>query len=524
MSAFKTFFGGVKASFRTTLIVASLCAAGVSVAAVTLLGLSGWFLAGAAIAGAAGSAVMQAFNYLLPSTAIRALAIARTALRYFERYLGHAAALRALADLRPWLFERLTRADPKLALSLSRGEASARLVQDVGQLEGALVAQSNWASALGGLIAAVLLNLFLSPLAAVICIAGLTALVAVTHYRFRPQTGAGQAELGQLKQGLFDTLPFLPDIAAYNLKGRFLDGLRPQETALKAARVAQARREGVPAALTLLIMAATLILIVVTHVASPMPMLALSLLVTTVAFESTGPLLRAMTQQTLFGEAETRVAELGDLPEAAPLPNTDPVLVYDGQVIALDRTLRLRIDGRSGGGKTRLIEALIGLRPVDDVPYLGAATTADARLFALYPQDAPVLNSTVGDNLLMGVTAEEIADTSPNDLTARVWAALEAAQLKTRVAAMKDGLHTWIGDGGITLSGGERKRLSLARALLRTAPILVLDEPTEGLDPATEAAVVTAIEAHLSATGQGLILISHRMAPRKLCPNVLVIK
>ena len=76
---------------------------------------------------------------------------------------------------------------------------------------------------------------------------------------------------------------------------------------------------------------------------------------------------------------------------------------------------------------------------------------------------------------------------------------------------------TWIGNAGERLSGGERRRLGLARALLRPAPWLVLDEPTEGLDSATELRVVRNIEAHLRIHGQGLILVSHRTCPLKLC-------
>ena len=89
------------------------------------------------------------------------------------------------------------------------------------------------------------------------------------------------------------------------------------------------------------------------------------------------------------------------------------------------------------------------------------------------------------------------------------------------MAALPQGLDSWIGEGGARLSGGERRRLSLARALLRPAPFLVLDEPTEGLDPAAEALVVGRLAARLERTGQGLILISHRPAPLRLCARTL---
>ncbi|BBF79636.1 ATP-binding cassette domain-containing protein [Asticcacaulis excentricus] len=518
MSAFKAYFADLKRRQRTSLIVASVCAAGVSIAATTLLGLSGWFLAGAAIAGAAGGAVMMAFNYLLPSAAIRGLAIARTVMRYFERLSGHTAALRTLAELRPWLFERVSHTP----LRLSRGEASARLVQDVGQLENAVVAQSHWASALGGLIAALILTLLLSPVATLIAAAGIGALIGLSRRVAPTATTAttGLHELGALKNSVHETLPFLPDIAAYRLSERFMARLSEQEAALRTAREAQARSESLPVLLNLSVLAVTLSLIVLTHAHAAMPMLALGLLVTTVAFEATGPLLKAMAQTRLFAEAEARVAELGDAEAAKPAPRTGSVLRFGAHDYDLGPQMRLLIHGASGSGKTRLIEALIGLRPMDEVPGL---TALPALRFSLSPQDAPVLNGTIGDTLLMALSPQEIAAETPETLTARVWAALEAAQLKARVVAMPKGLHQWIGDGGVTLSGGERKRLSLARALLRQADVLVLDEPTEGLDATTEAAVTEAVEAHLKRTGQGLILISHRPGPRRLCDQDLAI-
>ena len=93
--------------------LAAGAAACVSIAAVLLLGLSGWFLAGAAVAGAGGSAAVLAFNYVLPSAGIRLMAILRTGGRYVERVASHQAALRALADIRPALFAGVAAGPPE---------------------------------------------------------------------------------------------------------------------------------------------------------------------------------------------------------------------------------------------------------------------------------------------------------------------------------------------------------------------------------------------------------------------------
>ena len=136
------------------LALAAAAGAVVTASSVLLLGLSGWFITGAALAGVAGGAAIGAFNYLLPSAAIRFLAIARTGARYVERVSGHAAALKALARLRPALFDGLASAPPSRARALSSGEASARMIQDVDAVQTLFVRLSTpWAAGTGGIVA-----------------------------------------------------------------------------------------------------------------------------------------------------------------------------------------------------------------------------------------------------------------------------------------------------------------------------------------------------------------------------------
>ena len=496
--SFESVYKATVRPFRQRLWLTAAMAAGVSVSAVALLGLSGWFLTAAAIAGAAGPVAAQAFNYVLPSAFIRLFAVARTVLRYGERYLGHSAALRAMAILRPGLFEKLAAARPSENLAISRGEASSRFLQDVGALENDLVMHSAPAAAVGGLVTATLLSAWATIWAAATFVLFLGAAygAAVWIHRHRGADADEPAALGRLKARAADIMAILPDVRTYDLKDRLLAELDVLEDQLHAAKTRTIGADAVAAAAVILLTGLCLASVAIVSMHGGLADMALARLSASMGMESLGALLKAQGQAAVAGAARARVAALYDLPEAA---EAMPPVHFHG--LALDKTLRVRIDGPSGSGKTQAIETLVGLR----------GDAVDTVHFALCPQDAPVLTGTVRQNLLMaGETGE-----------GRIWRALDDAALKTRIKALPKGLDTWLGDGGVTLSGGERKRLSLARAYLRKAPVLLLDEPTEGLDAKTEAFVVDRLRERLTREGQGLILISHREAPRVLANTVI---
>src|SRR5262249_25460676 len=146
-----------------------------------------------------------------------------------------------------------------------------------------------------------------------------------------------------------------------------------------------------------------------------------------------------------------------------------------------------------------------------DDPTAGAVRLAGADLrrltlrdvraaVALVEQDAYLFNATLRGNLRLA---------RPDATDAQLLHALEGAQLADCIRNLPDGLDTWIGEQGLRLSGGERQRLALARGLLVDAPVLILDEPTANLDPATEAALLAALDDY--ARSRALVLITHRL-------------
>jgi ATP-binding cassette subfamily C protein CydC len=512
--------------------LAALSAAIVGAGSVLLLGLSGWFLTGAAIAGATSLAAAQIFNVLLPSAGIRLLAILRTVFRYLERLSGHTAALKALAAIRPTLYASLAAAPPAQALALSRGEASARLVQDVDAVETRLIRLSApWGA--GAAVAAGLAMAapagWASALVVALAVAVTLLATRALARRLNARTGpAIQRAAGELKDALAAYAAAAPELRVYGVQDR-----ATAEIVAKGARLDDLKRQAVASAGWLMVLQGAILGLAVSGVLAfayeaATPLAAMAGLAAVMALEGLAGVGKAFEQEA---GADAAAERLDAVLVHAPQRPSDLALLRPRLslgALELKPGDRVVLTGPSGCGKTTVLERLLGLRILNaahpglrrderlrwggqDIEALPSNTLRAA--FAHAPQDAAMIAGTVRANLaLAGPHADEA-----------LWEALADAALEARVRALPQGLDTWIGENGERLSGGERRRLSLARALLRDAPWLLLDEPTEGLDAATEALVVARLDARLKRTGQGLVLVSHRPAPRALCDQELPI-
>ena len=511
---------------RARLGGAGLCAALVAVAAVGLLGLSGWFITSAALAGLAGAAVAQTFNYLLPSAFIRLLAIVRTAGRYGERVWGHEAALRALARLRPTLFDGLAALPAPRALAFSGGEASARLGQDVDALLTLFVRRSTpW-----GAGAAAIAALMLAGTAGLVT-AGVLAgaiLLSILGSAWLAQVLGGpagrrvQIAQGRLKDRVGALQAARAELCAYGLEAWAEADICARGTDLDRRQVEATAAAGWVTAWQTGVAGLAIAGVVISAAAAPLPLVALAALATVIGLETAQGLAAALVQRGASAMALNRLADL--LPDSAVHAGLVPVgsdILTAGGTVSLAAPFRLAIMGPSGAGKTTLVERLMALRhsPVGeqsveavDVAHADVQTLRER--FAYAPQDVRLISGTVRDNLRLA---------APSATDADLWRALADADMQHRIAADTAGLGLSLSENGSALSGGERRRLALARAYLRSAPWLVLDEPTEGLDAETEARVLAGLSRHLSRSGQGLLLISHRPAPRALCEMVLTV-
>ena len=511
---------------RRTFRRAIACAAAAAMPGVALLGLSGWFLAAAAAAGLGGLAAAQAFNYLLPSATVRLLAILRTGGRYGERLLGHGAALRSMAALRSGVFRAVCGAPVAQALARGTGEATTVLMQDVAAIEDRLVRRTApWAA--GSALAGGLALTALAGRAPVVSTVACALLVVAASGRLGRRRRASALLLRDAQGALKDRLGLLAASAA-ELRCYGLESwARGRVDADSAALLAAQRRLAFDGSRLELLLAVGTGTAAVAAVALAMgqgaPLAALAGLSAAMALEGLSPLLRSRQLAETCAEAAQRLDGLllaGGEPESGL--QVGPHASIEWPLVSASRIppgARVAIVGPSGCGKTTLVETLVGLRPavpgrlrLGSVDVARLSAVALRRHFAWLPQDAALIAGTVRDNLLLAHDAATEAG---------LWDALHDAALDDRMRAAPHGLDTWIGEDGARLSGGERRRLALARAYLSPAPWLLLDEPTEGLDAVTENVVVQRLVARLDRTGQGLLAVSHRAAVVQACGEVL---
>jgi ABC-type bacteriocin/lantibiotic exporter with double-glycine peptidase domain len=194
-------------------------------------------------------------------------------------------------------------------------------------------------------------------------------------------------------------------------------------------------------------------------------------------------------------------------------PNTDK-LIFDKANMIVPYGKSVGIMGPSGAGKSTIVDILLGLLKIRE----GSITCDGVNIFDNYPawlaqigyipQSIYLIDESIRNNIAFGIAEEEIDDN-------HIWQALEEAQLKEFIKGLPEGLDTAIGDRGIRISGGQRQRLGIARALYHNPEILVFDEATSALDNETEAAVMEAINSfHGRKT---MVIIAHRLNTIEKC-------
>jgi len=529
-------------------------AGGVVLATVTvlanvgLMAISGWFIAAMALAGASGAAI----NYFTPAALIRALAIARSGGRYVERVITHEATLRLLAVLRVRAFAAL---EPLLPAGLPRGRSGdllSRVRADVDgladfyvrvfvPLTAALLTVAVVTAVLGTVSAALAATtLAWSVLAGLGLPLWVHRVSAVQGERLVTQTAELRARLVGHVQHLAESILF----GAAERQRREIAIVSDRQIAAQRAvhwsnSLSQA---GIGLIANLATWTALLILVPATNagVVEPAALPAWTLLVLS-SFEAVAGLPTAAQQLTQASAAARRLFALmdreppvGEPAEPLHWPTGTPALAfrglsfryYEGGGWALrdvDLDLppggRLVIVGASGSGKTTLVNLLSRFWDYRHGSILLAGqelrrygSEVVRRHIAVVPQRPLLLTGTIRDNLRLA---------APQADQARLEAACRTAQIHDFVVSQPAGYDTFVGEAGARLSGGQIRRIAVAQALLKDAPILVLDEPGEDLDAPTEHAMLGAIDAAME--GRSIMVITHRPLGHRLFDQVTVL-
>ena len=490
-------------------------------AGVGLMTVSGAVLAAAVTTGA-----------LVAVGVLRGLGAARVVLRYLERLVTHAATFRALADLRVWFFRRLAHGGAGGLGFRQAGDLLSRLVSDI--------------EALDGLYLRILLPLagaiFLLPVLglavgrySIALAAALVLLFALAAFILpwraaRSATAAGTAlaeAAGAVRIVALDALTGLREVRAFGAEGRMLAAMQAREAALLTAQHALAKRTALATVGAFLCGQAAILAVLLAAGANPAAAVAAAFLVLA-AFEAVGGLPRAGALAGHAAAAAHRVLAAADAPvpvpdPAAPKPipagfalrfeavhyrwRPDLPPVFRGLTMEVPQGTRVALLGPSGAGKSTLAAlALKVAAPTQGRILLGGVDIADLTASELrarigwLSQATHLFDDTIRANLLLA---------QPHADDAALWAALDGAQIGDVVRALPDGLETWVGEGGARFSGGQGRRLVLARTLLSPAPILILDEPCSGLDATTERAFLATLND--VAPGRTIIMIAHRL-------------
>lgn len=503
-------------------------------ASIGLLTLSGWFLSASAVVGVAG---IYSFNYMLPAAGVRGAAIIRTAGRYFERLVSHDATFRVLQHLRVATFSKLLPLSPAGLARFRQGELLNRIVADVDTLDHLYLRVIS--PLVGALVVILVVTIGLSVLDVTLALTlggimlATLLLLPPLFYRAGKPTGEQITQLrGQYRQQLTSWLQGQAELMLFNASDRYRKQMEKTEQRWQEAQRRQAELTALSQALMLLIGGIAVIAMLwmasegVGGNSQPGALIALFVFCALAAFEALAPVTGAFQHLGQVIASARRITQITEqqpevtFSQQAPqsfsqvaLTLNEVTFSYPQQSAPALKDISLQVAagehiailGRTGCGKSTLLQLLTrswdpanGQIQLNGQPLSELSETTLRQAMSVVPQRVHLFSATLRDNLLLA--APQVSDARLADILARV--GLEKL--------LEDsGLNSWLGEGGRQLSGGELRRLAIARALLHDAPLMLLDEPTEGLDATTESQILDLLSEVMR--DKTVLMVTHRL-------------
>ena len=519
-----------------------------SLAAVGLLGLSGWFITTSALVGLLG---ITTFSFLFPSAGVRAFALLRTASRYGERLVNHQATFDFLAHLRVLSFARASHLPVRSITRYRSGDLLTSMMADIDTLDQLLVRIliPTLSTAIVVIGALIFLGGYSALLAAYAGIAVIAAGVAfpllMARLGRRPGIQFVEAR-AEARTRFVETLEGRREIASYRAEHIVKQQVGQALTRADGVQRVQLRAAAISAALMCALTSLTLLgilligLSLVSRGILDGAIVVMLYLVVTAVFECIEGLPQAYQFLGRTMHAARRLNDL--LPAVGPAPAEPEKIVrawheaicieqvsfrYDEQRVPVFQNLTrvfpagslVAITGPSGVGKSTLLKLLgrelepdQGTIALGETPLVCIRAEELSRHLVLVSQDSHIFNANLRENLLMArpdATEQEMHD------------AVEAVCLNRLVEKLTNGLDTILGEHGEMLSGGERRRLSLAQALLKAPSILLLDEPTAGVDREIAQQILTKLRARLPLST--IVVATHEVWIEGLADHQLVL-
>ena len=503
---------------------------------IGLLTTSGWFLAATAIAG-----LGTLFNFFYPSASVRGLAIGRTLFRYFEKLVTHDATFRILAKLRVQVFEKIIPLSPGVLNRYRNSDLLNRLVSDVDTLDSLYLRLiAPFITAIFVILAMCIgLSFVNAPLALGLGVSLLLLVLVIptVFYQLGKKFGDKLVHSRALYRTQFlEFIQAQAELLLFNAEDKLKDNMAKTEANWQADQQKEANLSGFSTALSLflngLIIAAMLWFSSQAEFGNDeyrMAFIALFTFAALASFEILMPLGSAFLH---IGQVIASAERVTDIIEQRPLVTFNGKAEFDQNATTLieakdlsftyperqNRALenlnltiqkgkKIAILGKTGSGKSTLLQLLVrnydanqGELFLAGKPIADYAEDTLRSQFCFLTQRVHVFSDTLRQNLQFA-SAVNISDEKMIEVLNQVGLG--------KLLEQEQGLDIWLGDGGRPLSGGEQRRLGLARILLNDAPILLLDEPTEGLDRETERQILRLILAH--SENKTLIMVTHRL-------------